>query len=99
MSITKRTPDEIMAVIDQAQERLGEDFDLPSLVWEIIGDVIDSAELATMNAVVAHMGDGNSWRCLGGVFGPEGVKQISQGIAYDAQGTIRDYVANHYGDL
>lgn len=45
-----RHPSEILAVIDQAQERLGSDFDLRALVWEVINDLIDSAQLAASNA-------------------------------------------------
>lgn len=49
---TSRTPEEILAVVDQAQARLnenhdpGDEFDLRSLVWEVINDVSSSYELA-----------------------------------------------------
>ena len=35
----QRTPDELLAVLDQAQERLGKDFDLRDLMWEIFTDL------------------------------------------------------------
>lgn len=41
-----RHPDEIMSILDQAQKRLGNEFNLRDLLWEILEDVLDSVELA-----------------------------------------------------
>lgn len=41
-----RTPTEILAVVDEAQGRLGDDFDLRGLIWEVIADLMDSMRLA-----------------------------------------------------
>lgn len=49
----KRTPDEILSVFDQAQERLGEDFDMRSLLWETFGDILSTIRL--------HESDGDRW--------------------------------------
>ena len=40
------TPNEILSVLDQAQKRLGKEFDMRALLWEIIDDVLDSVYLA-----------------------------------------------------
>lgn len=49
-----KTPDEIMTIIEQAQEQLdtasgvgkSEEFDLESLVWDIINDITSSFAIA-----------------------------------------------------
>lgn len=64
-----RTPDEILGLVDQIQERLDRDpfgdgkgeFDVRSLVWDLINDVCSSYELALLPLVGGDMtGDVNN---------------------------------------
>lgn len=89
-----RRPDEILAILDSAQEHLDECrgkhvYDLRSLLWEVIEDVIDSARLAAYNAVMNYDG-----------VPPHHVDSTVMGdcVAEEVVGTVTDYVTNHYGD-
>lgn len=82
----KRTPNEILAVLDFAQEILDKDshnaFDLRGLLWEVIADVIDSAALAANQAVL-----------------DAGLAPIvADALADEVAMTTNNYVANNYGD-
>lgn len=90
--MSKRTPAEILAVIDFAQEILDKDnhnaFDLRALLWEVIEDVADSARLASYNAVAA-------WKVH---IAADDILGVADCVAEEVMTTVNDYVGNHYGD-
>lgn len=44
--MSHRYPDELLVILDQAQEIVGEEFDLRDLVWEMFCDVLYTVQMA-----------------------------------------------------
>jgi hypothetical protein len=89
--MASRTPDQILRVLDQAQDCLNDDlyvssdapFNLRDLMWEIIDDVRDSYHLALSTPDVENAGSPTFVE-------PNRRENILR--------TVDDYLANHYGD-
>lgn len=92
--MSDRHPDEILKVLDTAQERLdaltpqyfaGEDINLRDLMWEVIEDVMDSYNKSFVASVAA-------------AHPAHKIRNYLQNEFEAANVVVSDYLANHYGD-